>query len=101
MIECNSTFYSTANIVARMGRNLLAGRNPLFSLVSNLTSRQNSRKFAEVYEALWQSGSPTGELEWSQKPRPNPVDLWEAGAQRFRQLAAALRLRAAWFFRQP
>ena len=101
MTECNSTFYSTANIVARLGRNLAAGRNPVFSLASNLTSRQNSRRFARVYEALWQTGRPTGELEWLQRPRPNLVDLWETAAKRLRQLAAALRLQAAWLFRQP
>ena len=56
MNECNGTFYSASNILARLGRNLLAGRNPLFSLVSNLTSRRNSRRFARVYEALWQAG---------------------------------------------
>ncbi len=28
MTECNGTFYSAANILSRLGRNLLAGRNP-------------------------------------------------------------------------
>jgi hypothetical protein len=28
------------------------------------------------------------------------VEMWEAAAQRLRQLAAAVRLPATWFFRQ-
>ena len=57
MNECNGTFYSVANILSRLSLNLLAGRNPLFSLVSNLTSRKNSMLFGGVYADLWQTGA--------------------------------------------
>ncbi|NLV72495.1 MAG: B12-binding domain-containing radical SAM protein [Actinobacteria bacterium] len=55
MTECNRAFYSSRNILARLGRNLWAGRNPLLGLVSNLTSRRNSQRFAQIYAALWPS----------------------------------------------
>lgn len=101
MNECNSTFYSTASILARLGHNLLIGRNPLFTMVSNLTSRRNSTLFAAVYEGLWHSGATADGLELSQTSGLNLADVWETWAQRFRQVAVALKLRVAWLFRQP
>lgn len=101
MNECNSTFYSVSNILSRLGCNLLAGRNPLFSLVGNLTSRKNSQLFAQVYEALWRARAGTDEVEPSNRPHPDLLDMWETAAQHMRRLATALKLQAAWFFRQP
>jgi hypothetical protein len=101
MTECNSTFYSVSNILARLGRNLLAGRNPLLGLVSNLTSRRNSMAFARIYKGLWQAGPETDEVEPLRGPRLDAVDLLETAAQQVRRLAATLKLRTAWFFRQP
>ncbi len=89
MSECNGAFYSVANILERLGRNVLAGRNPLLGLVSNLTSRRNSRRFAQIYEASWLTGEAAEE-----------VDLWESVAQRMRHAGVVLRQPAAWFFRQ-
>jgi len=100
MNDCNGTFYSAANILCRLGRNVLDGRNPLFSLVGNLTSRRNSMLFARVYAALWQSGGQADETESFFGPRPDMVDVWETGSGQLRRLAAALKLQAAWFFRQ-
>ncbi len=101
MNECNSTFYSTANILSRMGRNLLAGRNPLFSLVSNLTSRRNSILFARVYEDLWQTEATADQVEPSGTPYPDVVGVWwETITQQLRHLAAALKTQVPWFFRQ-
>jgi hypothetical protein len=101
MTECNATFYSAANIIARLGRNLLVGRNPLFSLVSNLTSRRNSMRFAQVYRALWQTGAGTDAAGPLPKPRPDPLEVCEIGLEQLRRLAAAFKLQVAWLFRQP
>jgi radical SAM superfamily enzyme YgiQ (UPF0313 family) len=100
MNECNSTFYSTSNILSRMSRNLLAGRNPLFSLVSNLTSRRNSTRFADLYEDLWQAGASTEEVGSLDGARPDLVDLWGASAQQVRRVGALLKLQIGGFFRQ-
>ena len=100
MNECNSTFYSTANILSRLGRNLLAGRNPLFSLVSNVTSRRNSMLFARVYESLWQTDAGGDEVEPSDTLYPDVVGVWETVTQQLRHLAATLKTPVAWLFRQ-
>ncbi len=100
MSECNSTFYSVPNILARLSRNVLAGRNPLLGLASNLTSRRNSRLHVRVYEALWQAGARTDEVEPLIGSHATLVEMWEAAAQRLRQLVAAVKLPATWFFRQ-
>jgi hypothetical protein len=100
MNECNRTFYSGTNILSRLRRNLLLGRNPLFCLVGNLTSRRNSMLFARVYEALWPAGAPPEATEPPPKPHLDALlDAWEAGTQQLRRLTAAFRLRAGWFFR--
>ena len=100
MIECNGTYYSGLNIVTRMWKSLVTGRNPLFSLVSNLSSRRNSRLHAQAYRALapaeW-GGEAAGEAG---APRLDLVDTWESVAQRFAQVVAALKLPLAWLFRQ-
>jgi hypothetical protein len=77
MIECNSTFYSLRNILARMTRSLAVGRNPLFSLVSNLSSRRNSMLFARIYKALWQTEGVVDDAE-----------------------AALVKVQAVWFLRR-
>jgi len=99
MNQCNSTFYSASNIFERLGRNLLAGRNPLFSLVSNLTSRRNSMLFAQVYESLWHGEAGRNEVNPPNRPHLDMVDAWETAAQQLRRLASILRLQVAWFFR--
>jgi radical SAM superfamily enzyme YgiQ (UPF0313 family) len=100
MNECNSTFYSIPNIFGRMGRNILAGRNPLFSLVSNLTSRRNSMLFAERYEAMWPTGAGERADGAEGGPSLDPVDMWETATQPVRRLAAILKTQVAGFFRQ-
>jgi radical SAM superfamily enzyme YgiQ (UPF0313 family) len=100
MGECNGTFYSAANIFGRLGHNLRDGRNPVLGLISNLTSRRNSVVLARVYRALWQAGPNTGEIELPDGEGLDLIDLWETGAERLRQLGAALKLQAAWLFRQ-
>lgn len=97
MIECNRTFYSASNILARMTASLLAARNPLFVLVSNLSSRRNSALHADAYRRLW----PAATDDSASVAGPNPLlDLWENSAQRLGQLAAYLKLQMAWLFRQ-
>ena len=61
MNECNGTFYSTANILSRLSLNLLAGRNPLLSLVSNLS-------FAQELESVRPGlrGPVADEVRWRQ-----------------------------------
>jgi radical SAM superfamily enzyme YgiQ (UPF0313 family) len=100
MVECNGTFYSAANVLTRLGRNLMAGRNPLFSLVSNLTSRKNSMLFAEVYEALWHAGPNPEQAEPSTGTSRDPVAMWETASDRVREVVSTLRLGAARLFRQ-
>ena len=100
MNECNSTFYSTAGIFRRLGRGLLNGRNPLLSAVCNFTGRRNSMLFAKVYEALWQTEERGHGVELQPKLRLDPVDMWETSVECLRRLVAALKMQAAWFFRQ-
>jgi radical SAM superfamily enzyme YgiQ (UPF0313 family) len=75
MNRCNGMFYSPASIARRLGRNLLAGRNPLLSLVSNITSRRNSVQLARVYEALWHVGQDTNEAGPVVVAEPDVVDM--------------------------
>ena len=100
MNECNSTFYSTSNIVSRLGHNLATGHSPLFSLVSNFTSRKNSRLFAHVYEDLWQAGAGAERIDLSDGPAVDLVDTWEAVSQRLHQVITTLKQPVAWLFRQ-
>jgi hypothetical protein len=100
MIDCNGTYYSGLNIVTRMWKSLVTGRNPLFSLVSNLSSRRNSRLHAQAYRALapaeW-GGKAAGEAG---APQLDLVDTWESVTQRMAQVVAALKLQLSWLFRQ-
>ena len=100
MKECNGTFYSAGSIFARLGRNVLAGRNPFFTLVSNLTSRRNSMQFARIYESMWQIEASEHGAEPLDTPHLDLVDTWDAAAQKLRSLVAILKAPAAWFFRQ-
>jgi radical SAM superfamily enzyme YgiQ (UPF0313 family) len=101
MIECNSTFYSTVNILTRLGRDLLAGRHALLALVSNLSSRRNSGAYARAYQALWPTEEHTDGAELLPMPRPSLFEIWDAGAELIRRLADTFKLRVASFFRQP
>ncbi|HLA82055.1 MAG TPA: radical SAM protein, partial [Thermoleophilia bacterium] len=101
MNECNGTFYSPSRIASRMGRNLAAGRNPLLTLVSNLTSRRNSILFAKVYENLWQTGADVTEVETPERPFAAMLEMWENASQQMRRFAASVRLQASWFFKEP
>jgi radical SAM superfamily enzyme YgiQ (UPF0313 family) len=99
MIECNGTFYSTVNILTRLGRNLAAGRHPLISLISSLSSRRNSAAYGRTYQRLW----PTGEecldqAELMPAAHMSLAETGEAVVGVFRRLVAALRL--TWLFRQ-
>ena len=101
MNECNGTFYSTQNIFDRLGHNVLAGRNPLLGLVSNLTSRKNSRRFTQVHKALWREGAGAEEVEQLEEHAPlDALGIWENGMQLLRGFAAAVKTPVAWLFRQ-
>jgi len=52
MIACNRRFYSMARILGRVCRSLLERRNPLISLVGNLSYRSNLRLGCRAYEAF-------------------------------------------------
>ena len=100
MTECNATFYSTPRIVSRLGRNLVAGRNGLHGLVSNITSRRNSRRFAGIHDAMWpaETGAARGgSLEGHSQ---EPADVWDTAGLRLRQVAGACKTPAVWLFRQ-
>ena len=105
MIECNGTFYSAANIVNRLGRDLMTGRRAFLSLISNVSSRRNSMSYARVYESLWPAEPLMDATEpLLSLPRQSLLDLWdtarEEGMGLLRRLVAALRLHVAWLFRQ-
>ena len=64
------------------------------------TSRRNSRRFAEVHQALWPAeGGSLGELP-SMEPQGNLVERWDSLTQQLRQVVTALKMRTAWFFGQ-
>jgi radical SAM superfamily enzyme YgiQ (UPF0313 family) len=102
MNECNRTFYSPANIFRRLAGNMQTGRSPALGLVSNLTSRRNSARFAQVYAALWPAGIGTGQVAepYALAEPAGLAGLDEIAAQRLRQFAAALKLQVAALFRQ-
>jgi radical SAM superfamily enzyme YgiQ (UPF0313 family) len=100
MRECNETFYSAANILSRLTRSLLTGSNPFITLVSNLTSRRNSKTHARLHAALWQSGVDTHEIELPLAAGWDLIDMWEDWTEQARRWAAAFALRLAWWFRQ-
>jgi len=100
MTTCNATFYSASNILSRLGRNVAAGRNPVYGLLSNVTSRRNSRRFAQIHQALWpvETGA-TGERPL-ETPGEDVVAVWESAVLRLRQVAAAFKTPAVWLYRQ-
>jgi radical SAM superfamily enzyme YgiQ (UPF0313 family) len=49
MISCNRKFYSLPRILRRVGSNLWQGREPLISLVGNLSFRGNLRVSSKAY----------------------------------------------------
>jgi radical SAM superfamily enzyme YgiQ (UPF0313 family) len=101
MIECNSTFYSTKNIITRLGRDLAVGHHPLLGLVSNLSSRRNSGAYGQAYKRLWPNGEEyLEETELAPPPRASVAEIAEAAVGHLRRVAAALRLRVTWLFRQ-
>jgi hypothetical protein len=100
MAACNATFYSTSNILSRLGRTVVAGRNPVYGFLSNVTSRRNSRRFAQIHVALWPvEAGATGERPL-EAPGEDVVDVWEAAVLRLRQVASAFKTPAVWLYRQ-
>jgi len=99
MNECNRTFYSTPKILDRLGRRLIAGRSPLFTLVSNFTSRSNSLAFARAYEEMWPLENASSDGASLPGPRLDLVDSWEASVGQLLRLGTALRLQATKLFR--
>ena len=100
MSECTSTFYSASNILARLGRSLLARRSPLIGVVSSLTSRRNSMMYAKLHGALWPGEVPMEKGEPLGGSRLDAVDICEIAAEQVRRLAGALKRQAAWLLRQ-
>ena len=100
MTECNATFYSAANILSRLGSNVLAGRNALYGLMSNLTSRRNSMRFAQIHATMWPAEAGVAAHRPAEAPVPDLVDAWETAGLRVRQVAAAFKTPAVWLFRQ-
>jgi radical SAM superfamily enzyme YgiQ (UPF0313 family) len=99
MIECNGTFYSTANILARLGRDLLAGRHGLVSLISGVSSRINSMSYGRTYQALWPAEQPLDGAESSSMAHAGLLDMWERAVGLLRKLVDELRLRSVSLFR--
>ena len=99
MTECNGTFYSIPSILGRLNRNVLTGRSPLLGLASSLISRRNSRRLAQIHEALWLTGQGTDTALPDGVGR-SLIDMAKAAADTLRQMAATLKLRATWLFRQ-
>jgi radical SAM superfamily enzyme YgiQ (UPF0313 family) len=99
MNECNQRFYSMPNILNRMSGNLMAGRNPVLALVSNLSSRRNSMLHARAYGALWPTPETIG-ADTSLEPRADMAEVLGNTVERVGRVVAALKLQAAWLFRQ-
>lgn len=100
MTEYNRTFYSSRNTLGRLGRNLCTDRGPLLGLVSNLTSRRNSQRFARTYAALWPAAAGAERALPEARRQLELLDLTGTASQRLRQYAVALKMHVAWFFRQ-
>jgi radical SAM superfamily enzyme YgiQ (UPF0313 family) len=94
MNECNSTFYSVPNIARRLSQRVLAGRNPLFVVVSSLTSRRNSMLFAAKYEALWPT-EPLADGLGSDGPGLDAAGFWQKVAEQSREIVATLKLQVS------
>jgi radical SAM superfamily enzyme YgiQ (UPF0313 family) len=99
MNECNSTFYSVPNIVERLAQRVLAGRNPLFVVVSSLTSRKNSMLFAAKYEALWPAERSADGLG-SDEPGVDAAGVWQKVTEQSREIVATLKLQVSRFWGQ-
>jgi radical SAM superfamily enzyme YgiQ (UPF0313 family) len=99
MTECNQRFYSMPNILNRMSGTLMAGRNPVLALVSNLSSRRNSMLHARAYGALWPTPETIG-ADTSLEPRADMAEVLGNTVERVGRVVAALKLQAAWLFRQ-
>ena len=96
MNECNGTFYSLPNILERLTQRLLAGRNPLFVLVSSLTSRKNSLLFAAKYEALWPA-DPSADRLVLHGPGSEVAGAWQKMVEQSRVILATLKLQVGRF----
>jgi radical SAM superfamily enzyme YgiQ (UPF0313 family) len=99
MIECNGTFYSIANILGRLGRDLLAGRHALVSLISGVSSRINSTSYGRTYQLP--SEQPADGAELAPLGRAGLPHAWQSAVAALRRLVADVSLRAASLFRQP
>jgi radical SAM superfamily enzyme YgiQ (UPF0313 family) len=100
MNECNGTFDSSPHILERVGRSVMTGRSPLFPVVSNLTSRRNSKLLAAVYEGLWPADAAEGEAGTLTGSGSDAGGVWETAVQQARQAVATLNMQAGSFFRQ-
>jgi len=100
MIECNGTFYSIANILGRLGRDLLAGHHALLSLISSVSSRINSMSYGRTYQLLWPAELRTDGTELLPVAHAGLLDMWESAISLLRELVAELRLRTLSLFRQ-
>jgi radical SAM superfamily enzyme YgiQ (UPF0313 family) len=100
MSTCNADFYSVSEIFDRLSQNLLAGRNPLFSLISNISSRRNAARLAKIYESLWPTALEAWRVGTSDEPYRTLADMWATAAERLRQVATSLKMQLAWFFRR-
>ena len=96
MNECNGTFYSIPNILERLTQRLLAGRNPLFVVVSSLTSRKNSLLFAAKYEALWPA-DPYADRLMLRGPGSEVAGAWQKMVEQSRVILATLKLQVGRF----
>ena len=52
MLSCNRTFYSLKRVIGRVWRSLLGRRQPLISLVGNLSYRKNFYLSLKAYETF-------------------------------------------------
>jgi len=77
MTSCEGRFYSTWGVLRRIVGNVLRGRRPILSLVSNLSYRKNARLIRESYKQL---GIPN-----SQGGRGSSIDKIHNGLSRAAQ----------------
>ena len=70
MDTCNKKFYSSSRIARRMWGWLTKSRWPVFTLVSNLSNRNNARLYRKVFWEFAASQEARG--RWSPRPSTSP-----------------------------
>ena len=85
MDTCNKEFYSWGRIMRRMWRWLTERRRPVFTLVSNLSNKNNARLYRDVFREF--AASLDGRACWSSRPSavssgPRPSSVASAGVSR-------------------